>query len=216
MKRILSVLIIFLSVSCENKSKNNNFTVVMIGDSITEWIIRTRDESGNYMSWEKELSKNLKANIISYAVAGWQTDDILSNIKNIIKLKTGKTIAFILIGINDFLAENRDVDLVLRNIIDIYSQLNLNGIKCIIQSILPIVKLNQNIPMKIKEINIRLKEFAHNNGIDFIDTHKLFSKEDGSIISDLFYDGLHLNLSGYRNWLNNAILPYLKSNIPQI
>lgn len=209
---IVILLTILLVQSCKSVKSNNKITFIMIGDSITYGIRITRGENRKLMNWQNELGKRFKnARFINTGFPGWETVDILENIEYISSYKTKKTYAFIMIGINDYLQRERNINDVFRNIKKICEYLITNNIKPIIQSILPVVEFNSlvNINEKVIKTNKLLYKYSKSKKIYFIDTHSLFSINNGRINNSFFYDGLHLNLSGYRRWINDGIFPFL-------
>ncbi len=61
---------------------------------------------------------------------------------------------------------------------------------------------------RIRELNDRLAQLAHTEGIDYLDLHRHFTTANGTMNPDLTTDGLHLSTQGYEVW-RSQLSPYL-------
>jgi len=94
------------------------------------------------------------------------------------------------------------VEYISSNIIKIGKVINKKSpnTKIYIQTILPVEK--EIYKENILRINTILKESEKSNPYKIIDLHSVFINEKGTIISELFTDGIHLNEKGYQVWVD--------------
>ena len=100
------------------------------------------------------------------------------------------------LGIND-IGRYEDVANIFSNYKNIISILTENNITPYVQSTL-LTSIN-DYNLKVIELNILLKKYCEDNGIQFIDLNKELSK-DNRIIEEYTGDGVHLNAKGYQIW----------------
>ena len=163
---------------------NNDYSIVMIGDSITDGA-----------EWHELL--NLST-IQNRGIGGDTTDGVLerlnsinSNIKN----------AFLMIGINDF-SGYKSVDDVFSNYLKIIDELENKKIKVYIQSTLYVGKTitsMRNYNENVFKLNTKLKNYSEKNNLVFIDLNKLLAP-NGYLEDTYSIDGVHLNGDGYIIW----------------
>lgn len=159
--------------------------VVMIGDSITHW--------GEWNDIFPEL------NIANRGIAGDTVEDILQRTDQILALEANK--AFIMAGINDiydglgveraFAAYTKLVDVLKKENVEIFIQSTVECSKSKCGS----EKLNE-----VRQLNEKLKDYASENNIVFIDLNKGLSSDSDGLLKDYTYDGIHLNGLGYAVW----------------
>lgn len=75
-----------------------------------------------------------------------------------------------------------------------------------VQSVLPREAEKNETVEAVNSIQLKL---SRKYGATYIDLTSTFAAEDGTLRSDLTYDGLHLNDAGYAKW-GKALLPYVK------
>ncbi len=166
----------------EMLEQNDKYKTVMIGDSITDGGL-----------WNELLNNDL---IQNRGIAGDTTDGVLDRLNSVNKnLKQ----AFIMIGINDFFQE-KSVDYVFSNYLKIIENLQQKGIKVYIQSTLFVgegkpAKYNE----KIEALNEKLKNYAKENNLIFIDLNKQLAPNK-TLKNEFSYDELHLNGKAYKIW----------------
>jgi lysophospholipase L1-like esterase len=167
--------------------------IVFLGNSITFW-----------GAWADLIgSRNVK----NRGIPGDITFGVLNRLDEIIDGKPSKV--FILIGIND-LARNIPDSIILSNYQKIIGKIKSGSpsTKIYFQTLLPtnnilnrkssIYNHNENI---IK-INDAMKEIAvKDNRFILIDTYSIFADELGNMRKEYTWDGVHLNLSGYKRWV---------------
>ncbi len=167
--------------------------IVMLGDSIT---FRT--------NWRILLNRN---DVLNRGINGNTTGDMLKRLDEIINMKP--EYCFIMGGIND-LSQGFAVEKIYENYISLIQKLIRNRIKPVIQSTLFVSSAifeAVEINCQVEELNSRLKEFAENNQIDFIDVNGSLSGKTG-LMADFTNDGIHLSPRGYRAW-KEVLIPYL-------
>lgn len=166
----------------EMLAQNDKYKIVMLGDSIT-------DEG----QWDELLNLDT---IQNRGISGDTTDGVLQRLdslnKNIEKV-------FIMIGVNDIM-RGKSVDEIFTNYQKIVQILKEKKIKVYIQSTLFIgEKRAENFNIKVENLNIKLKQFASDNNLIFIDLNKILSS-DKMLKHELTSDDLHLNGSAYNLW----------------
>lgn len=181
-------------VSQFNKlTHNGQFSVVMLGDSITDGA-----------EWYELLENNKVQN---RGIAGDTTYGILNRL---ISINESIKKVFIMIGIND-IASYKSVDEIYSNYLGIIEILEKKGIKIYIQSILYLGNyyLNANsFNLKVSELNVKLQNLAKNKNIVFINLNSIFAST-GYLEKKYTSDGIHLNGEAYVLWAE-AIKPYIK------
>lgn len=163
-------------------SENNKYEIIMIGDSITDGGL-----------WNELLKNDL---IQNRGIGGDTTVGVLDRLNSI---NPSIQKAFIMIGINDF-SRGRTVDDVYQNYVEIISLLTKKNIKVIIQSTLFVGKNKPNFYNEnVSKLNEKLKSFAFNNNLDFIDLNRLLASN--YILDDKYSkDEIHLNGAAYKLW----------------
>jgi len=175
----------------ETLTANNTYKIAMLGDSITDW-----------GEWNELFERN---DIINRGISGDSTDGILKRLDGI---NSSVSKVFIMIGIND-IGKGKSVDYVFNNYKKIVTMLKQKNIQPIIQSTLFVnpVKIHNRKNSDIEELNNKLKKYAIENDLVYIDLNMKLSK-DKKLQSDYSYDGLHLNGDGYKAW-KEVLEPYL-------
>ncbi len=180
--------------------------IVFLGNSITE-------AGGN---WNVRFGTN---NIVNRGISGDITEGVLNRLDEIIYYKP--IAIFLLIGINDIfdanIPERHKItpEYVSNNIFSIVERIldKTPDTKIFIQTILPIndkIYLkergsfpNHAVPLsdQISDINSLLKEKSRSRPFILIDLHSAFIDENGLLDEKFTTDGVHLNGSGYDNWV---------------
>ncbi|MDD2508081.1 MAG: GDSL-type esterase/lipase family protein [Aliarcobacter skirrowii] len=181
-------------VSQFNELKNNDkFSIVMIGDSITDGA-----------EWYELLKNN---EVQNRGIGGDTTNGVLDRLNTINKsIKK----AFLMIGIND-IAGYKTVDEIYNNYVKILEDLERKDIKVYIQSVLYVGKNYPNsdyFNKEAKNLNKKLEQIAKDKKIDFIDLNSIFAPNNylEKIYTD---DEIHLNGKAYILWANE-ILKYIE------
>ncbi len=166
--------------------------VVFIGNSITENWVHLRY---NFFTENNYICRGIGGQTSSLLLLRFRQDVIELQPKAVV----------INAGIND-IAENTgtyDSDFTFGNIKSMAELANANGIKVILSSVLPSNGHGwrggiENIPEKIKELNERIKSYAHEKGFHYVDYYTSMKAEDGSLRPSYTFDGLHPNEEGYK------------------
>ncbi len=172
-------------------SKKNSYNIAMLGDSITDW-----------GEWNELLDRN---DIVNRGISGDSTEGVLKRIEGI---NSSVTKVFVMIGIND-LGKGKSVDYVFDNYKKIVTMLKQKNMQPIIQSTLFVdsVKIHYIKNNHVEQLNNKLKKYAIENDLIYIDLNTELSK-DKKLRSDYSYDGIHLNGDGYKAW-KEVLKPYL-------
>lgn len=174
-----------LEIGKYKHSKTKKVDIVMLGNSITHGI-----------NWTELLDRNSisEQGIPSDIAAG-----VLNRLKYVYKVKP--KICFIMIGVNDIFSWI-PTETVFHNYKEIIKKLKQKHITPVIQSVLYAGKIKQsaeNRNIEIKKLNKLLADYAQQNRIEYMDLNKKMSR--GSFLkSNLTYDGIHLNGSGFGVW----------------
>ncbi|MCF3110561.1 GDSL-type esterase/lipase family protein [Niabella sp. CC-SYL272] len=169
---------------------NSSKDIVFLGNSITAGV-----------DWTELLQNPLARN---RGISGDITFGVLERLHEVTEGKPQKV--FILIGTND-ISRNVPDAVILDNYKRIIRQIKQESpaTKIYFQTVLPV---NSDVPPKknhygkdehIAAVNEGLKKLGREEGITVIDLHPHFLK-DGKLDKTLTYDGLHLNINGYRLW----------------
>lgn len=165
--------------------------IVFIGNSITEGWVNMHPQfftSNNY---------------IGRGISGQTSPQLLLRFRqDVINLKPYAVV--INIGTND-IAKNTgdyDADFTLGNIMSMAELADANGIKVILSAILPVGeypwrKEIKNVPTIIDTLNAQIKKYAQTRGFYFIDYNTEMRNDQGGLIDDYGYDGVHPNSKGY-------------------
>ena len=181
--------------------------IVFLGNSITE--------AGG--DWNEKFDV---INIANRGISGDITEGILNRIDEIIYYKP--IAVFLLIGINDIFnsdlpdREKITADYVSNNILKISNNIikGSPSTKIFIQTILPIndeiyTKIKgwfpehtEPLPIQINNINYMLKEKCKKTSFTVIDLHSVFKNKKGLLFESYTTDGVHLNETGYKTWVD--------------
>ncbi len=165
--------------------KTQRADIVMLGNSLTEWV-----------DWNELLGRTGIANrgIASDIIYGY-----LQRMEYVYKLSP--KICFIEGGINDLYA-NVPLDVVYENYVKVVEELRKRSIIPVITSTLytstkwhSAVEKNK----EVAELNSRLSRYAQKQSVEFINLIPLMTSNN--LLRDaLTYDGLHLTAAGYKIW----------------
>ena len=170
-----------------------NGGIIFLGNSITE--------GGN---WKKLLGDSLA---INRGISGDNTFGILNRIGEVTVRQPAKL--FLLIGIND-LSKNIPEEVILGNLITIVSRVHRSSPNTIVyvESIFPLNAGHEKFPEKflnkesqVLTINTQLRKYAARMKFTFVDLYGEFTDSEGKLEKTYTTDGLHLNASGYAQWV---------------
>lgn len=174
-----------------NESFDTN-RVIFIGNSITKhWLLFDSE----FFTSHKYINRGIIAQATPQILGRFQ-EDVINLSPRIVVIEGGT---------ND-IAENTgkyDEGFTLNNIITMVELAHVNNIKVILGSLLPAVAYDWNmkvegVPEKIKSLNKRIKEYADNNNIIYVDYYSpLVDGESSAFNPKYSEDGVHPNGSGY-------------------
>lgn len=195
--RILLIMLMaagFWTIAAAPASAGTRPRVVMLGDSLTAGC-----------DWQTRLNQ---AEVINQGISGDSTWSILARLPQVTKARPD--LIFLQAGINDF-GKKPDPEGILKRHLKIWSELRekLPQAELYIVSILPVsAKRYPRWGASVVQANLLLREAAEKNGLVFIDLYSKMSDQDGGLLKDLTYDGLHLRAPAYDLWLE-AVRPYI-------
>jgi len=163
---------------------HHNSKIVLLGDSITAQL------------WENKL---LDSHFINRGVGGDTTKQMYDRLPKIINSQP--EVCFIMAGVND-LFQAVPMASTLTNMEKIVTDLQKEGIRPVIQSVLYVVDSNwaKSHNKTTEKLNDEYKRICEENGIDFIDVNSVLS-EAGSLRKEFSSDGIHLNAKGNEVWI---------------
>jgi lysophospholipase L1-like esterase len=132
-----------------------------------------------------------KGNVLNRGIALDSTLGLLKRLEHNVNNISRISRCFLLIGYNDL--PYRTADAVGQNVINILSKVRAE--KKYFISILPCNDPKSNT--RIRLINETVKSESLKGKFEYIDVYHLFETENGRLRKQYFYDGVHLNLSGY-------------------
>ena len=156
--------------------------IVMLGDSIT-------DEGEWSELWGKVVQNR--------GISGDTTSGVLDRLYTI---SPSIEEVYIMIGVNDIMrgAKAQDVYLNYEKIVQFFQK---KGIKVNIQSTLYIGESRKkDFNAEVEKLNEKLKLFAKQNNIRFIDLNQILSPNK-VLKADFTKDDLHLNADAYKLWI---------------
>ena len=156
--------------------------IVMLGDSIT-------DEGEWSELWGKVVQNR--------GISGDTTSGVLDRLYTI---SPSIEEVYIMIGVNDIMrgAKAQDVYLNYEKIVQFFQK---KGIKVNIQSTLYIGESRKkDFNIEVEKLNDKLKLFAKQNNIRFIDLNQILSSNK-VLKADFTKDDLHLNGDAYKLWI---------------
>ncbi len=157
----------------------NNIDIVMLGDSIT----RRAD-------WKKLLETQC---ILNLGIDGDTTSGILKRVDKVIQIEP-KTVV-LMAGIND-LCISIPIEKVFETYIKIVEKLKSTKTKLILNATL--ITRMPAVNKKVATFNKMIKEYAHENKIEFINLNSAFEDNEQLLREDLTTDGLHLGEKAYK------------------
>jgi lysophospholipase L1-like esterase len=169
--------------------------VVMLGDSLTEWI-----------DW-RELLPDLK--VMNRGISGDTTDGVIERLDEII----GRSPRYVplLIGVNDLFYYSIPHDVVVINSKRIVMVLKESGA---IPIVISLSGVSANYPRasllnrQVSLVNKSLQQWCKTNAIQFFDLHALLT-HDGALSPENTWDGLHFTGRAYLIW-RDAMRPLIR------
>ena len=166
----------------QKQERASTMRILMLGDSLTA--------QGN---WAMLLGR---ADTMNYGIPGETTWDLQERLDEV--LATRPEVVTMMIGINDLVNMHAGGDGVQHRILEACKRMVEGGVKLYVVGLLP-TTFDGAVNGMVDKINSGLKAEAANAGYTFIDMTKDFAR-GGDLRAELSYDGLHLNLEGYKIW----------------
>ena len=171
--------------------KNGEERVVFLGNSIT-------------IGWEEthpEFFEN--KTYVNRGISGQTTPQMLVRFyADVIDIQA--TTVVILAGTNDIAGNTgpMSIDMILNNIKSMTNIALANNVKVILCSVLPAYDYpwspNKNPNIKIPKLNSKIKKYAIETGVHYLDYFKALDNGNNGINKEFSYDGVHLTLEGYK------------------
>ena len=176
----------------------NDYDVVFVGDSLT-------DDA----DWQI-LFPDLRST--NHGVQGDNTKGLLGRLDSIDA--TGASRIALMIGLND-IRRGYEVTYIVENYQKIIDALSVNNRVVYLQSCLYVGVNLAGLNVKIKALNMQLKEIANRfDNVHYVDLNRKLAPS--SILDAAYtYDGAHLTGEGYKAW-QQALAPYLVSTTNQL
>lgn len=180
-----------ITKTVEEKVIDDNY--LFLGDSITDFY---------------DLDKYYEGlPVVNSGISGNKTTDILDDMKNRV-YRYNPSKVFLLIGINDYLDDRTDDEIVdnIKKIIELIME-NRPYAKIYLESIYPVNKTdNEKISLsmvsirdndRVVETNKKLKQLCDEKKITYIDLYSKLADDEGNLKLDYTKEGLHLSDEGY-------------------
>lgn len=178
-------------------------SVVFMGDSITDF----------WQHADPEFFRD--GNFACRGISGQVTGQMLCRFRaDVIDLHPQAVV--ILAGTNDIACNegNVPVEHIADNVVSMAELARANGIEPILCSILPAKSYPwrtdiDRVPVKIGAVNDRLREYAAENGLRWVNYYTPMATADGSLRPEYTDDGVHPTPAGYET-MKQIIAPLLK------
>ena len=181
--------------SQENKAlrsgPDDTLRVVLMGNSITEFWYELHP---SFFTANHLVGRGISGQVSSQMLARFRQDVINLN----------PSIVVINCGTND-IAENNgpyDEDITMDNIMSMTELALAHGIEVVLSSVLPCDRFCwnpsvKNVPDKITHLNSRIKAYAAERGVHYLDYYPAMCVDGGAMRSSFTDDGVHPNATGY-------------------
>ena len=165
--------------------------IVLMGNSITEFWEETHP---GFFPSHHLLCRGISGQVSSQMLARFRQD----------VLNLSPRIVVINCGTND-IAENNgpyDEDITMDNIMSMTELSLAHGITVVLSSVLPCDRFCwnpsiKNVPDKITHLNERIRAFAAERGVHYLDYYPSMCADGGAMRHDFSDDGVHPNAAGY-------------------
>lgn len=180
--------------------ENNNFQLVVFGDSITHFW-----ETTGKKFWDSEFSKLHTTNL---GYSGDRTEHALWRIENGELDGLNPKLLILLIGTNNTGHRNDSPEDTSEGILKIISSIKMKcpKTKILLLSIFP-RSINPIDPLRQSNdaINKLISSYDNQENVFFRDYNSVFLKEHSKLNTDLLPDELHPNEQGYEVWFKTMI-----------
>jgi len=172
----------------QTQDAEKKMRIMMLGDSLTA--------QGN---WGPLLERG---DTINYGIPGETTGDLLERLDDVLTMKPN--LVCLMIGINDLVNMHAGAAGVLNRQLKCCEKILSSGCKLLVASLLP-TTFDSSVNGMVEMINAGLNAKAVEVGYSFIDLTEDFAT-GGGLKAELSYDGLHLNITGYKIWASHLSL----------
>ncbi len=184
------------------ESKTSHFATISGGKPD---IVFLGDSQTDRCEWDELFGRS---GIVNRGIDGDTTDGVLNRLDEIISLKPKKL--FIMIGGADFII-GRSIPRIEANYKKIVARVREGSplTRIYIQSVLPTDQKKVPVPPGlIPGLNERLRTFADNDHVFYLDIYGAMAVDSGGLNPSYSIDGVHLNGKGYLAW-KEVLLPYM-------
>ena len=171
--------------------KNGEERIVFLGNSIT-------------IGWEETHPEFFENTIyVNRGISGQTTPQMLVRFYADV-IDIGATTVVILAGTNDIAGNTgpMSIDVILNNIKSMTDIALANNVKVILCSVLPAYDYpwspNKNPNIKIPKLNSKIKKYAIETGVHYLDYFKALDNGNNGINKEFSYDVVHLTIEGYK------------------
>lgn len=197
---VVALTLLLLMAPC---ARSSAYTVVFMGDSITEvWV---RDHGSSFFTPNSYLGKGISAQTTAQMLQRFRKDVINYSPRAVV----------IFGGIND-IAQNKGYvafEETVQTIMRMAEIADENGIKVAVVSLTPTDYFFWNTSLKpakmVRTLNTILEEAVLQAGYTWIDMYSAFIDKDGAIDEAVAYDRLHPSPGGLE-MMEQIIQPYLE------
>lgn len=179
------------SFYAQDLPKTNDSRIVFIGNSITD----------NWKKLDPDFFSN--KNYINKGISGQTTPQILGRFKKDV-VDLHPKLVIILAGINDIAQNTGPITLqeTSENIFAMAEMAKEHQIKVVLCSVLPALdfpwRRGLHPAEKIITLNEAIKNYAHENGIIYLDYYTSMVNKQMGLNDKYTYDGVHPNKTGYQ------------------
>ena len=181
--------------------------VVFMGNSITEGWNNTHAE---FFADNNFACRGISGQVTSQMLCRFRADVVNLRPKAVV----------ILAGTNDIAGNNGPIETehIAENIVSMAELALAAGIRPIVCSVLPAAKYPwrpevESVPDKIRALNDRLRKYAAERGLTWVDYYSAMDAGNGSMRSEYTRDGVHPTPEGYAV-MERVILPVLADYAP--
>ena len=178
-----------------------NAELTLLGSTETRVIFYGNSITDTWASLFQEMFPGKR--YLGRGISGQTTPQMLVRFpQDVIRLKPDAVV--ILAGTNDIAGNTgpSTQTMIQDNIISMVDLAKANAISVVLCSVLPVSdypwKPGLNPGPKIVELNAWMRQFAKNEGLEYVDYHAAMVNDILGLTRDLTYDGVHPNHAGYQ------------------
>ena len=176
------------------KNNGKNIKIIFFGDSLISGWIEDNDHSHGIKVWKENYEK---LSAVSYGIGGDRTEHLVYRAQNGEFDGSNPKVVIVEIGANNMDSNSADdIAKGIRTIIDSIHK-KLPNTKVLL---LGILCADKPYNPKIKETNKIIAKFENGKSVRFLNMNSHFEDDKGAIHKDLYTDGEHLTMKGYKLW----------------